>query len=203
MCYVGQSHHLEIPLSADATDPLAALYREFLAAHDRVYGYSNEAPARIVNLRTVHRSPVARPPADIAFRPTDGPTRKGDRRILTDDGPVTAAVYDRAALSAGTEIDGPAIVEQVDTTTLIEAGWHGTVAPNGTLLLTTQGMIWQLLLVILAKAHGRYFCGNCPCFCHSGAARRAEPGTQEHRLRLLSNRPCSWVPGSSLRSAPE
>ena len=41
-------------------------------------------------------------------------------------------------LIAGAEIAGPAIVEQIDTTMLIEAGWHGTVAPSGTLLLTAE-----------------------------------------------------------------
>ena len=65
-----------------------------------------------------------------------GSARKPDRRILTAEGPAIAAVYDRARLSAGAEIAGPAIIEQIDTTTLIEAGWHGTVAPSGTLLLT-------------------------------------------------------------------
>ncbi len=38
--------------------------------------------------------------------------------------------------------------------------------------------------------------------CHSGAARRAEPGTHEHRPRTHWHRPCSWVLGSSRCSAP-
>ena len=54
VCYIGQSYHLEIPLDAAGPDPLGLLYRDFLAAHDRIYGYSTAAPARIVNLRTVH-----------------------------------------------------------------------------------------------------------------------------------------------------
>ena len=61
ICYIGQSHHLEIPLNAADPDPLGLLYRDFLAAHDRIYGYSTASPARIVNLRTVHVSPVDRP----------------------------------------------------------------------------------------------------------------------------------------------
>jgi N-methylhydantoinase A len=136
LCYVGQSHHLEIPLSPDAGDPLAALYRDFLAAHDRIYGHSTEAPARLVNLRTVQRSPVEGPRAGGHARPQPGAVQKRSRPILTDDGIVTAAVYDRTALAAGAVIAGPAIVEQADTTTLIERGWQGTVAANGTLLLT-------------------------------------------------------------------
>jgi N-methylhydantoinase A/oxoprolinase/acetone carboxylase beta subunit len=136
ICYIGQSHHLEIALDAADPDPLGLLYRDFLAAHDRIYGYSTAIPARIVNLRSVHISPADRPPSRHADPLETGSARKPDRRILTADGPVTAAVYDRAALVPGASIVGPAIVEQSDTTVLIEAGWHGTVAPNGTLLLT-------------------------------------------------------------------
>jgi N-methylhydantoinase A/oxoprolinase/acetone carboxylase beta subunit len=137
VCYIGQSHHLEIPLTADAGDPLVLLYQEFLAIHDRVYGYSTPSPARIVNLRTVHFSPVERPRAGAIGPAASGPARKHDRQILTTEGPATAAVYNRAALTAGAGIIGPAIVEQVDTTVLIEAGWRGIVAPDGTLLLTS------------------------------------------------------------------
>ena len=138
ICYVGQSYHLEIPLRPDAANPLSTLYRDFLAAHDRIYGYSTASPARIVNLRTVHVSPVDRPypETECPNRAGGGAARKPDRRILTAEGPADAAVYDRAGLTIGAEIAGPAIVDQIDTTTLIEAGWHGMVAPSGTLLLT-------------------------------------------------------------------
>jgi N-methylhydantoinase A len=54
-------------------------------------------------------------------------------------GPWTAAVYDRAQLAPGAVIDGPAIVEQADTTTLIEPGWRGEIARDGSLVLTRTG----------------------------------------------------------------
>ena len=60
VCYVGQSYHLEIPLQTDGANPLEALYGDFLAAHDRIYGHSTEGAARIVNLRSIHRSTVGR-----------------------------------------------------------------------------------------------------------------------------------------------
>ena len=49
---------------------------------------------------------------------------------------VQAAIYHRAAMPAGLDFAGPAIVEQDDTTTLVEPGWRGTVLDNGNLLLT-------------------------------------------------------------------
>ena len=48
---------------------------------------------------------------------------------------VRAAIYHRAALPVGLNFAGPAIIEQDDTTTLVEPGWRGTVLDNGNLLL--------------------------------------------------------------------
>jgi N-methylhydantoinase A/oxoprolinase/acetone carboxylase beta subunit len=139
VCYVGQAYHLEIPLRPEAADPVETLYRDFLAAHDRVYGHSTEGPARIVNLRSIHRSTVDRPPATAAGSAGDN-TPKGTRDILTADSGrfIPARVYDRATLAAGFEVRGPAIVEQPDTTTLIEPGWRATVAADGALLITAD-----------------------------------------------------------------
>jgi len=39
-------------------------------------------------------------------------------------------------LAPGASFNGPAIVEQADTTTLIEDGWRADVTANGTLLMT-------------------------------------------------------------------
>lgn len=134
LCYVGQGYHLEIPLSVDAPEPLAALYRDFLAAHDRVYGYAAEAPARFVNLRAVHRVALPSPVIGRVAAPAR-PTRS--RRVLINPaiGFETAAVYDRAALVAGERFAGPAVVEQPDTTTLVPGGWWCRVAPDFHLLL--------------------------------------------------------------------
>ncbi|MGE0119902.1 MAG: hydantoinase/oxoprolinase family protein [Dongiaceae bacterium] len=137
VCYVGQAHHLEIPLRMDAPDAIAALYEEFLVAHDQIYGHSTRSPARIVNLRTVHQTraidlidelePAARP---------DNPER-GERQVLFagSRAPVATAIYDRAALGPRSTIDGPAIIEQSDTTVLIEPGWRAQCVAGDCLLI--------------------------------------------------------------------
>jgi N-methylhydantoinase A/oxoprolinase/acetone carboxylase beta subunit len=139
ICYIGQGYHLEIPLhdgeSQGDPQPLAALYRDFLAAHDRVYGYAAEAPARIVNLRAVHR--VAPSPLEVStVAATQGETRPS-RRVLIDlaIGFADAAVYRRGGLVAGQEFSGPVIVEQPDTTTLVPTGWRCRCDSGGNLLL--------------------------------------------------------------------
>jgi len=136
LCYIGQGYHLEIPLGEDEPEPLAALYRDFLAAHDRVYGYAAEAPARFVNLRAVHRVAMQGPtPAAPAAAHSIRPPRT--RRVLIDPaiGFETAAVHDRASLKPGHQFAGPAIVEQPDTTTLVPSGWSCRVEPGWHLLL--------------------------------------------------------------------
>ena len=139
VCYIGQSYHLEVPLSPTSAAPLPELYREFQRLHDRVYGHSTDAPARLVNLRSIHRSATANwRPAPYASGGGQG--KKGRRRILVGDtgAAVEAEIYDRGGLAPGAGIAGPAIVEQADTTVLIEPGWSGRVAENGTLLLRSN-----------------------------------------------------------------
>ena len=140
VCYVGQSYHLEIPLRTDAANPLETLYRDFLAAHDRIYGHSTEGAARIVNIRSIHRSTVGRPATAAAVRLQGGNAHKSARDILTAESGrfIPANVYDRSTMAIGLEVRGPAIVEQPDTTTLIEPGWRATVVADGTLIITAD-----------------------------------------------------------------
>ena len=64
--------------------------------------------------------------------------RRGIRTIFVDGGWREAAIYDRLALPAGATIDGPAILEQSDTTILIEPGLVGTVDHFGNVLIGEQ-----------------------------------------------------------------
>ncbi|HET7882873.1 MAG TPA: hydantoinase/oxoprolinase family protein [Acetobacteraceae bacterium] len=136
--YVGQSYHLEVPLDVAAAEPLERLYREFLRLHDRIYGHATEQPAAIVNLRSVHRAGGSDRLDEGEWQPLDADPRKPSRAIRVADAreKVQAAIYHRAAMRAGMAFAGPAIVEQDDTTTLIEPGWAGTVLDNGNLRLT-------------------------------------------------------------------
>jgi len=136
--YIGQSYHLEVPLAVDAADPLATLYRDFLALHDRIYGHATEQPAAIVNLRTVHRAGGSDRLDEGDYIPSGADPNKPKRsiRVAGTHAPEPAAIYLRAAMPIGMTFAGPAIVEQDDTTTLVEPGWRGTVMENGNLLLT-------------------------------------------------------------------
>jgi N-methylhydantoinase A len=137
VCYVGQSYHLEVPLHMeDAT--LERLTHEFYETHDRIYGHSTRGPIKLVNLRAVHQAKADGGVSGFRYVPAGGSAVKGGRRILTSDsgGFVEACVYERTRLRPGMRLHGPAIVEQADTTTLIEPGWHAEVDASGSLILT-------------------------------------------------------------------
>jgi N-methylhydantoinase A/oxoprolinase/acetone carboxylase beta subunit len=136
VCYVGQSYHLEIPLTL-GDDVIARVRKDFYVAHDRVYGHSAEGPVQFVNLRSVHQA-KASAMADSAYEAEAGNPCKGARAILTEKsgGFVEAQVYERRRIKPGVTFYGPAIVEQADTTTVIEPGWRAEVDGRGNLLLT-------------------------------------------------------------------
>ena len=75
-------------------------------------------------------APTASGPAEAA--------RKGTRRVHFAEGWQETAIYDRLALPVGARIDGPAILEQPDTTVLIEPGLTGTVDRFGNTIITRQ-----------------------------------------------------------------
>jgi N-methylhydantoinase A len=129
VCYVGQSHYLEVPFDMGTGQPLAELFERFKEEHDRVYGHATDAPARIVNLRSVH-SMTRRRQIDTSTAPTAAvKSLKGTREVMLLDAqaPQPVEVHDRDALVADQVIDGPAIIEQTDTTTVVGRHWRATV----------------------------------------------------------------------------
>jgi N-methylhydantoinase A/oxoprolinase/acetone carboxylase beta subunit len=138
VCYVGQSYHLEVPVDLEG-DTLERLQEAFYRTHDRIYGHSTRGPIKFVNLRAVHQADCGSE-TSAAYVAQPGEPRKGTRPILTTTSPgfVEAIVYERARMGAGMRFEGPAIVEQADTTTVVEPGWQAEIDASGTLILTRE-----------------------------------------------------------------
>lgn len=137
ICYVGQSHCLEVPVTLDDPALLDRLYQDFKIVHDRIHGHATDAPVKIINLRSVHTHGQS---GDLSVDRdrSDGQTSiKGYRTVLFADaeGPQKTAIHERARLGAADRIDGPAIVEQPDTTTIISTGWRAVVQTSRDLIL--------------------------------------------------------------------
>jgi N-methylhydantoinase A len=140
--YVGQSYELEVPLGHPVTAAaVVAAVAAFHALHETIYGYQRAgSPLEAVNLRVVHTAPAD----EVAPAPA-GPggeggarARKGNRPVYFDEWGEyrDAPVYERRHLRRDELIQGPAVVEQPDTTTVVYPGQDALVDPAGNLLLS-------------------------------------------------------------------
>ena len=141
--YVGQEFWLQIPVSdgeVRAADG-AAIERRFSEIHDHRYGHAAvEEPLELVNLRLTARG--ARP--KIQLPPLPASTRDalaGTRPIYLDSAadPTVCGVYKRELLQAGAALEGPAVVEEYASTTVLFAGDTLTVAATGEMIVTVRG----------------------------------------------------------------
>jgi N-methylhydantoinase A len=145
MKYVGQGYTLNIPVpeSVFSRETLTAVVERFHARHDASYGFrADDEPVEIINLRLQATGVLSKPQPRPQPR---GPRTPEAARCGTRLAWAAASqerqlhqVYDRDRLRAGQVLSGPAIVEQVDSTTLIPPGWFGTVDGYGNLILGTE-----------------------------------------------------------------
>ena len=131
--YHGQGFELTI----DGFDGLLALGERFDAMHERLFTFALDAEREIVNLRAVVQGRAAR--VETPRLEPGGPDPRGavlaPTRIWIDRREVDAMVYDRARLRAGNVVPGPAIVTEMDSTTLILSGCAASVHEGGSLLI--------------------------------------------------------------------
>jgi N-methylhydantoinase A len=121
----------ELTVDADGLDALAD---RFGAAHEQRYGYRVDGePVELVNLRLV--TTVAVPKPELREAPADGEPRHARRRANFDGEWVEIEVMERAALGAGSEVSGPAVVEFPESTCVVRPGWSGAIDAAGTLVL--------------------------------------------------------------------
>ena len=128
--YEGQGAELAIPWPA--TVELARA--DFARAHQALNGFTLDAKVELVTLRVEAESSVCAPVRPILPRGT-GAQPIGRQVVHDARGSVEALIYDRPQLGAGDRITGPAIVTQLDATTLLAAGWRAETLANGALLL--------------------------------------------------------------------
>ncbi len=139
--YVGQSYELPIAVrdAAFPQDELARLAAAFHAEHARAYGFNAaEEPVEAVNLRLAAVGDIAKPALRRLHEGDDHlGARKSVRQVyFAEEGSyVDCPIFDRYKLGAGCRIAGPAIVEEMDSTTLVHPGYSAQVDPCGNLLI--------------------------------------------------------------------
>ena len=143
--YVGQSYELNVDFPKNRTGVAKAIASGFHRAHRQRFGYSDPTePVEVVNLRLKMALPCDAPEA--APQPESGESSARARLAEVDavfaDGVAAASVYQRELLEPGNLIEGPALVVQLDSTTVMPPGWSGHVDPWGNLILTPKEKPW-------------------------------------------------------------
>jgi N-methylhydantoinase A len=133
--YVGQSYHLTMPLEGPLDRAaLADVRARFSELHRATYGYAEATePCELINLRIAAMGRIDKPRvAATAGTETGHVTR---RVYFEDIGFVECAVLRRAGLREAARVEGPAVLEEADATTLVPPGWTAMVLTGGSLLI--------------------------------------------------------------------
>mgnify|MGYP006266829391 CR=1 FL=1 len=116
---------------------LAAIGAKFDEMHTQLFTFALSVDKELVNLRAVVLGKAPLVQAEQLERGGEDPSAAeiGRQRVYMDDREQEARLYDRALLKAGNRIPGPAIVAEMDSTTLILAGDEGTIDDFGNILI--------------------------------------------------------------------
>jgi N-methylhydantoinase A len=116
------------PVTRATLERLAASFHE---KHEQTYGHANRNEAvQLVNLRLTAVGKLADLKLAQPFDPDSARVRQRDV-WFAETGFVSANVHWRNGLMAGTAIHGPAIIEALDSTTVVPPGWTGRIDELG------------------------------------------------------------------------
>src|SRR5262249_22908335 len=141
MRYVGQEHAVTVDLPAEvfATQDRAAIKRHFDEMHELRYGTSApQERAEIVSLRATVTGVMRKPPHEkIVAGETVPPAaaHTGKRDVFFDGAFVATPTFARAHLLAGNRIEGPALIEEHASTTVVLPGAVAEVDAFGNLVI--------------------------------------------------------------------
>jgi N-methylhydantoinase A len=141
--YLGQGFELNVPLDRWDADGLSSLADRFHEIHETLYGHANRAEeVELVTVRVAVRGAFTRASCNTDLTADGGASAaaaligRRDVHIPGAGGSASTAVYDRSGLVPGNRFAGPAIIQQMDATTVILAGQSAVVSYNGDLIIT-------------------------------------------------------------------
>ncbi len=137
--YAGQAFEVPLTITADVlrADGIDGILQRFDEEHHRLFTFNMDTPHEIVNLRAVALGQALDLPAVELTKGDGNPAaaKMRDHTLWMDGRKQQAVIYDRAKLRQGDIIPGPAIVVEMDSTTLIESGCIATVDRVGNILI--------------------------------------------------------------------
>ena len=142
--YLKQYHEVNVEVPAEEIErvDIEAIAGRFHPAHNRLYGYELSdlgTPVELINLRlkTIGVTDKPRFKPEPYFGPDASPALKGRRRAFVPRAGEfqEVPVYDGAKLRHGMRLEGPAIVEQVNTSTFVTPEYRLVVDRFGTMTI--------------------------------------------------------------------
>ncbi len=138
----GYALGVDCPAGSLGDEQKAGIRTAFDALHQRIYGQSADEDPELVTFRVTSQIvvPTLRSPAVEAGSGDPSAALTGERQLYDVDlkRHVTARIYDRQRLRAGDIVEGPAIVDQYDSTTVVLADFTARVEPAGMLSVTRE-----------------------------------------------------------------
>jgi N-methylhydantoinase A len=137
MRYRGQGHEIAVPLAADRIDA-AALRAAFDETYQRLFGrIIPKLEIEAVTWTLALSQDFALPSVATAPAATAAPEPSGTRAVID---PATgnrelSSLYERADLLPGTRLEGPAVIAEAGTSTIVPPGFSAAVGANGELIL--------------------------------------------------------------------
>jgi N-methylhydantoinase A len=142
---VGQSYEIEIPIGLEELNDksLSEIISGFHDSHKLTYGHSDPSmPIEFVNLRVTHSFSLPEPHLQKTDKGTFSIDDAGkgfrDAFFGKSFGYLKTPIYDRDKLPQGENLNGPVIIEQVDTTTVIYPGQNCHVDESGNIIIEQE-----------------------------------------------------------------
>ncbi len=141
--YHGQGLRLTIDVDRKelSKDGLESVGRKFDELHRQLFTFALDADKEVVNLRAVVQGKATNVKAEEIPVGGDDPSdaRTETQTIFSGGEDREAVIYDRAKLASGNRIAGPAIITEMDSTTLILPDHYGDVDTYGNILIRPDG----------------------------------------------------------------
>ena len=130
MRYKGQNYEIRVPIQVSSIGSAKALRSEFIKAYERLYSFSSDDEVQIVNFGLSALGDIVYPTiVKDAYAGEDASSAIIGKRHVYEGGGKFAdyTLYDRTKLRNGNIVYGPAIIEQMDSTTIVLSGQKATV----------------------------------------------------------------------------
>lgn len=134
--YVGQSYELTVEIRGPESDAdyIQTARTEFDSLHEERFAHhDSDATVEVVNVRATAR--IRGPDVDVTPKLSPGDDNRSTTELWIAGTWQPASCYQRLSLKPNQSFEGPAVVTQLDSTTLIAPGWGATVDKFGNLLM--------------------------------------------------------------------